>query len=176
MTSAGPASAGPASTGSESARPSSASPASEADLDGYAAAVNAWLATQVDENPTVAAVERQDDGSVRRWVARVEGEEKTNFAVWFALRQRSLHVETYVLPAPEENVAQTYEYLLRRNLKLHGFRFAIGAEDAVFLVGEIPVEWIDDDELDRLFGSTYAYVEQAFRPAMRLAFASRFQG
>src|SRR5690606_14177231 len=104
------------------------------------------------------------------------GEEKSHFAVWFQLRQRSLHVETYVLPEPEEDVAQALEYLLRRNLKMHGFRFAIGAEDAVYLVSEIPVEWVDDDELDRLLGSTYAYVEQAFRPAMRLAFASRFGG
>jgi hypothetical protein len=151
-------------------------PASGDELDGYAQRLDDWLAVQLAENPTVTGVEREDDGSVRRWVARVEGEEKANFAIWFQLRQRSLHVETYVLPAPEENVAQTYEYLLRRNQKLHGFRFAIGAEDAVFLIGEIPVEWIDDDELDRLFGSTYAYVEQSFRPAMRLAFASRFGG
>ena len=151
-------------------------PASGDDLDRCAEVLDAWLAVQLAENPTVSGVERQDDGSVRRWVARVEGEEKSHFAVWFQLRQRSLHVETYVLPAPEENVAQTFEYLLRRNLKMHGFRFAIGAEDAVYLVSEIPVEWVDDDELDRLLGSTYAYVEQSFRPAMRLAFASRFGG
>ena len=151
-------------------------PVSGAELDRYADVVDHWLATQLAENPAVAGVEREDEGSVRRWVARVVGEEKANFAVWFQLRQRSLHVETYVLPAPEENAAATYEYLLRRNLHLHGFRFAIGVEDAVFLIGEIPVEWIDDDELDRLLGSTYAYVEQSFRPAMRLAFASRFGG
>ena len=151
-------------------------PVSADDLDRCAEVLDAWLATQLAENPTVVGVERQHEGAVRRWVARVEGEEKANFAVWFQLRQRSLHVETYVLPAPEENVAAAYEYLLRRNATMHGFRFAIGAEDAVFLLGEIPVEWIDDDELDRLLGSTYAYVEQAFRPAMRLAFASRFGG
>ncbi len=151
-------------------------PASPDDLDRCAQVLDAWLATQLAENPTVTGVEREDDDAIRRWVARVEGEEKAHFAVWFQLRQRSLHVETYVLPAPEENVAAAYEYLLRRNLKMHGFRFAIGAEDAVFLVSEIPVEWVDDDELDRLFGSTYAYVEQAFTPAMRLAFASRFGG
>ena len=129
-------------------------PASGDDLDRCTRVLDAWLAAQLAENPTVTGVEREDDGSVRRWVARVEGEEKSHFAVWFQLRQRSLHVETYVLPAPEENVAETFEYLLRRNLRMHGFRFAIGVEDAVFLVGEVPVEWVDDDELDRLLGST----------------------
>ena len=29
-------------------------------------------------------------------------------------------------------------------------------------------------ELDRILGSFYAYVEQCFRPALRIGFASRF--
>ena len=44
-----------------------------------------------------------------------------------------------------------YEHLLRRNLKLRGLSFAIGAEDGIFLIGEIPVDRIGDAELDRLF-------------------------
>ena len=107
---------------------------------------------------------------------RVSSEEKGMFSVWFHLRQRTLHVETYLMPSPEENLAQTYEYLLRRNLRFYGLRFAIGSEDAVFLVGQIPVQWVTEAELDRLFGSVYSYVEQSFRPAMRLGFASRFEG
>ena len=31
-------------------------------------------------------------------------------------------------------------------------------------------------ELDRVVGSAYAYVEQWFRPAMRLGFGARFRG
>ena len=37
----------------------------------------------------------------------------------------------------EENQAEFYEHLLRRNLKLNGAAFAIGDESAVFLVGQI---------------------------------------
>ena len=106
---------------------------------------------------------------------RVTAEEKEIFSIWFHLRQRTLHVETYLMPAPEENLAQTYEYLLRRNLRLNAFSFSIGSEDAVFLVGQIPVQWVTEAELDRLFGSVYAYVEQSFRPAMRLGIASRYK-
>ena len=133
-------------------------PASADELDAYAAIVDEWLDAQVAENPAVVGVEREHESGVRRWVARVAGEEKAHFAVWFQLRQRTLHVETYVLPAPEEQHAATYEYLMRKNAGLTGFRFAIGAEDAIFLLGEVPVEWISHDELDRLLGSTYAYV------------------
>jgi hypothetical protein len=46
----------------------------------------------------------------------------------------------------------------------------------VLLQGQVPAETVTDDELDRILGSTYAYVEQCFRPAMRIGFASRFEG
>lgn len=153
-----------------------APPASPEQLVALEGLIDDWLAEQLAENPTVAAVEKDTEDGERRWIARVTGEEKATFSIWFHLRQRSLHVETYMMPAPEENLAQVYEHLLRRNLKLRGFSFAIGAEDGVFLIGEVPVERVDDAELDRLFGSVYTYVEQCFRPAMRIGFASRFTG
>lgn len=151
-------------------------PATPEELARHEQVIETWLAAQLAENPTVQAVERDRETGERRWIARLSGEEKATFSVWFHLRQRTLHVETYVMPAPEENHAQFYEHLLRRNLGFHGFAFAIGAEDGIFLIGEIPVERIDDDELDRLLGSTYAYVELCFRPAMRIGYASRFKG
>ncbi len=105
----------------------------------------------------------------------MKGEQKDTFTIWFTLGQRTLHYETYVMPAPEENHEQFYEHLLRRNLRLYGAAFAIGEEDAVFLIGQISNEAIDDDELDRVLGSLYAWVEQFFRPALRIGFASPFR-
>lgn len=151
-------------------------PATPEELDATERLIERWLAEQLEENASVQAVDRDPHDPERRWMVRMAGEEKSTFSVWFHLRQRSLHVETYVMPAPEENHAQLYEHLLRRNLAFRGMRFAIGAEDGVFLIGEIPVATVTVDELDRLLGSTYAYVEHCFRPAMRIGFASRFQG
>ena len=70
---------------------------------------------------------------------------------------------------------QLVEHLLRRNLKLYGAALAIGEEDAVFLVGQLANDAVTEDELDRVLGSLYAWVEQFFRPALRIGFASRFQ-
>lgn len=151
-------------------------PATEEELAELEALIDRWLQVQLDENPTVQAVERDTETGERRWFVRVTGEEKSVFSVWFHLRQRTLHFETYVMPAPMENEARFYEHLLRRNLRLHGMAFAIGAEDAVFLVGQLPVRWVGEPELDRVLGSVYAYVEQCFRPAMRLGYGSRFRG
>ncbi len=150
-----------------------ATPASPDELDRLEGEIDAWLERELAENPTVAAVDR-DESDERRWFVRLVGEEKSTFTIWFTLRQRTLHYETYVMPAPEENHEQFYEHLLRRNLKLFGAAFTIGAEDAVFLVGQLPVTAIDEDELDRILGSLYAYVEQFFRPALRIGYASHF--
>jgi hypothetical protein len=150
-------------------------PATVEELDRAEARIDGWLRRQLEENPVVDAVERGERGE-RRWYVRLLGEEKSVFTVWFTLRQRTLHYETYVMPAPEENEGALYEHLLRRNARLFGAAFCVGAEDAVFLVGQHAVSDIDEDELDRILGSLYAYVEQFFRPAMRIGFASRFTG
>jgi hypothetical protein len=151
-------------------------PSSADELDALEDRIDAWLAEQLAENPVVAAVDRDRESGERRWFVRVRGEEKDVFTIWFHLRQRTLHYETYVMPAPEENHAAFYEHLLRRNLKLYGAAFAIGDEAAVFLVGQLANEAVTPDELDRILGSLYAWVEQFFRPALRIGFASRFAG
>ena len=151
-------------------------PSSDAELEALDAQISAWLAEQLDENPVVAAVERDRESGERRWFVRVRGDQKDVFTIWFTLRQRTLHYETYVMPAPEENHAAFFEHLLRRNLKLYGASFAIGDEDAIFLVGQLANAAVDEDELDRLLGSLYQWVEQFFRPAMRIGYASRFKG
>jgi len=147
--------------------------ADEQQLDLIDIQITDWLANELATNPIVAAVERGEP-SERRWYIRVLGESKDIFTIWFTLRQRTLHYETYVMPAPDENHAQFFEHLLRRNRKIAGMSFCIGEEDAVFLAGSLPVHAIDNGELDRILGSIYTYVEQFFLPALRIGFATRF--
>jgi hypothetical protein len=151
-------------------------PSTETELAALTDRIEAWLERQRSGNPVVAAVERDEESGERRWFVRVRGDAKDVFTVWFHLRQRSLHYETYVMPAPEENHRELYEYLLRRNPGLYGAAFGIGVEDAIFLSGQLGNEAVDDDELDRILGSLYMWVERFFQPALRIGFASRFGG
>lgn len=155
-------------------------PPSAEELAQAEAMIESWLEGELSGNPVVAAAERgviePGDPAKARWYVRLTGEEKPVFSVWFSLRQRTLHFETYVMPAPEVNAAELYEHLLRRNQKLHGLAFSIGVEDAVFLAGEVDVRSIDAAMLDRILGSVYAATELCFRPAMRLGFAGKFTG
>ena len=145
-------------------------------LDLLEALIDGWLAEQLEENPAIDDVVRDRETDERRWFVRVAGVEKSVFSIWFHLRQRTLSLETYFMPAPEENEAELYEHLLRRNSKMFGLAFSIGAEDAVFLAGQLPNATISRNDLDRLLGSTYEYVESFFRPAMRIGYATKFAG
>lgn len=138
------------------------------------ALIEAWLARQLDDNPAVAHVER--DREVRRWYVRLRGDERDVMTVFLTLGQRTLHYETYFMPAPEEHQETLYEYLLRRNARLYNLRFCIGPEDAVYLVGQVPLATLDEAVLDGVLGSTYDAVERYFRPAMRIGYASKFRG
>jgi hypothetical protein len=135
--------------------------------------IDGWLAALGETRP-VEAIDRAD-GDERRWYVRLRGEDKDFTTVWLTLGQRTLRYETYVMPAPEENPAELYEQLLRRNEKLVGAHFSIGIEDAVFLRGELPVATLSEAELDRAIGTLYATVEQCFRTLLRIGFASRFR-
>lgn len=135
--------------------------------------IDGWLAQLAAANPAVEAVDHAD-GDPHRWYVRLHGDEKEHITVWLTLGQRTLRYEAYVMPAPEENVAEVYEMALRRNEKLVGAHFAIGVEDALFLRGELPVAAVCADEVDRIVGSIYAYAEQSFPAMIRLGFASRF--
>jgi hypothetical protein len=149
-------------------------PAGEDDLAAIEALIEQWLQGQRAGNPVLVAVDRDPD--LRRWFVRLRGEEKDFTTVWFTLGQRTLQFESYVMPAPEENHAAFYEHLLRRNRSCNGVAFCIGDEDAIYLRGQLPVTAVDEAELDRILGSIFAYVEQFFRPAMRIGYASRFRG
>ncbi len=147
-----------------------ASPQERAECD---AVIGRWAAARLAEGGAVVAVDHQAD--LGRWYLRLRGDEKDFVTVWLTIRQRTMHHETQVMPAPEVNTEATFEYLLRRNADLHQMRFALGAEDAVYLVGEIPVSTVTEGELDRIVGSSLAYVDAYFPTAMSIGFAGRYR-
>ena len=135
--------------------------------------VDGWLSDLAAEHDHILAVDRTDDDGVR-WYVRMRGDDKEFTTVWLTLGQRMLRYETYVMPAPEENDAELYEHLLRRNDGLIGAHFSIGIEDAVFLRGEMPVDQVSMAEVDRALGTLYAQVELCFQALLRIGFRSRF--
>ena len=149
-------------------------PASREQLDELGDLIRSWAESTRDTNELVLAVDQLP--ADRRWFIRLQGEEKQYTTIWFHLRERTLHFETQFMPSPEENREQLFDYLLRLNNTLFGVRFSIGDEEAIYLMGQLPWSAVDEDELDRIVGSAYAYTEQWFRPAMRIGYQSKFRG
>lgn len=145
----------------------------EADLERLAVLIDGWVTREQKANPLLEAVERDPAGL--RWLVRVAGEDKEHITIWLTLRERTLHHECQVMPAPEEAHQAVYEHLLRANQRLYGMAFAIGAEDAVYLRGQLPLDWLDEDELDRIVGSSRQWTEQHFRAIVRLGYAKRLK-
>lgn len=146
-----------------------------AEHDASVALVERWTASLALDHPVVTSVERDPD--VDRWYVRARGEAKLVTTVWFTVRERTLHFESYFLPTPEENAAAFYEYLLRTNARLYSMRFSIGGEDATYLTGLVPLAGVlagGDAELDRILGSVYAAGEECYPTAGRIGFPSRF--
>lgn len=148
-------------------------PLSPDEIAALSARIDTWAAEALAENPVVTAVDF--DAADRIWFVRFTGEEKDVSTIRFTLRQRTLHYETFLLPAPEEDHARFFSYLLHRNHELYGMAFEIGEEEAVFLAGQIDGRAVTEDELDRILGSMYVAVERCFPQALRIGFASRLQ-
>ncbi len=140
-----------------------------ADIDG-------WLAELVGEYDHIVDVERAtgDADDVPCWLVRMRGDDKDAITAWLTLGQRTLVYETAVLPAPEDNQADLYEQLLRRNARIVGARFSIGNDGGVYLNGELEATRVDYDALDWMLGTLYSLVEQCFVSLLRIGFAGRF--
>jgi len=163
----------PAVTGEPATPDEHLAPATPAEIASVERVVAEWAERELATNSLVVAVEPVP--AERRWLVRLRGEEKTNVTIWLTVRERTLHFEAYFMPAPEANMAACWEYLLRVNQRLYGMRFAIGAEDAVYLVGQLPLARVDAVELDRIVGGLLAYSEQYFPQAMAIGYGSRYR-
>ena len=142
-------------------------------LAAVAARIDAWVERERSSEGTFGLVAAERQGvtgrtASHRWYLRFLGDEKDSNTVWLTLRQRTLHHEAQFMPAPEEHREEVLRYLMRRNAELFEMAFCLGPEDAVYLVGRVPARLVDDEELDRIAGSSILYVDDHYPTAMTL--------
>lgn len=123
----------------------------------------------------VEHVAHPDDKGHYHWMIRLRGDEKDVIALWLTLRQRTVHFETEIMPAPEENREALYKFLLVKNAELRSLHLAIGPEEGIYLVTEVPAGEVSLERLDELVGATLHYVDEIFPTAMSLGFASLYR-
>jgi hypothetical protein len=130
------------------------------------------------ESSFVGAIEHQDlpdDKGHYHWLIRLKGEEKDVITLWLSLRQRTVHVETELMPAPEEHREELYRYLLVKNHELRELHLAIGPEEGIYLVAQVPIQELTVERLDELVGATVTYVDEIFPTAMSMGYSSVYR-
>jgi hypothetical protein len=116
-----------------------------------------------------------DDRGHFHWLIRLKGDEKDVITLWLSLRQRTVHVETEVTPAPEENRETLYRYLLVKNAEIRELHLAIGPEDGIYLQTQIPIGEVTVERLDEVVGATLTYVEEIYPTAMTMGLSSLYR-
>lgn len=141
------------------------------------ATIAAWSEAWAADGRAVAVEHRAepDDRGHHHWLIRLRGEEKDHVTLWLALRQRTVHAETELMPAPEENREELYRYLLSRNHDLREVHVAIGPENGVYLVAAVPVGELDAGRLDELVGATLTYVDEIYPTAMSMGLPALYR-
>jgi hypothetical protein len=116
-----------------------------------------------------------DDRGHFHWLIRLRGDEKDVITVWLSLRQRTVHVETEVTPAPEENRETLFRYALVKNAELRELHIAIGPEDGIYLMAQIPILEVTKERLDEVVGAALTYVDEIYPTAMAMGFPSLYR-
>lgn len=126
----------------------------------------------------VGQIEHQDlpdDRGHFHWLIRLRGEERDVITLWLSLRQRTVFVETELMPAPEENVEALYRYLLVKNHELRELHLAIGPEAGIYLVTQVPIGELTVERIDELVGATVTYVDDMFPTVMSMGLPSMYR-
>lgn len=135
-------------------------------------------ATQWQANSFVGDIEHQplpDDRGHHHWLVRLKGEERDVITLWLSLRQRTVFAETEVMPAPEDRREELFKYLLTKNHELRELHLAIGPEEGIYLVAQIPFSELTVERIDELVGATVHYVDEIFPTAMSMGLASVYR-
>ena len=106
------------------------------------------------------------------WALQLKGDKRHSITVLFALRERTLAVESFFMRRPAENHADFYAILLRANMRMYGVRFGIDDVGDVFLTARVALEAVTEDELDRLLGAILTESDSLFMPAIETGFTS----
>jgi hypothetical protein len=126
----------------------------------------------------VGEIEHQvlpDDKGHFHWLIRLKGDEKDVITLWLSLRQRTVYVETELMPAAEENREELYRYLMVKNHDLRELHLAIGPEEAIYLVTQVPIQELMVERLDELVGATVTYVDEIYPTAMAMGLGSLYR-
>lgn len=108
----------------------------------------------------------------RSYVVTLPGSHKLKTLVNLIVGEHALRAEAFVVRQPDENREKVWEWLLRRNSRLHGVAFTIDAVGDVYLTGRLPLPAVTASTLDNLLGAILEAADESFDVLLELGFSS----
>ncbi len=124
------------------------------------AATDGWLADP--ESDVVWTGDHED-----RRAVRMRQTVRDLTTVWFSVDQRTVTVEAFVLPLPEDAPGEAIRHLLRRNFGTRRLHFALDPRNDLVVTGRISLSEVSQSELELVLGEVYDLIESSFRHCLR---------
>ena len=105
----------------------------------------------------------------RTWVVRVPTERRGDLPVQIVAGERHVRLSTFVLRGPDQAHAEVYRRLLRRNLDLDVWRFAVDDDRDIYLIAQID-RTTTAAHLDAVLGLLAVTVDQCVQGLIDLGF------
>jgi putative sensory transduction regulator len=105
------------------------------------------------------------------YLVKLPGQHKLATMTWLVAGEHSLRVEAFFCRRPDENHAEFYAWLLRKNGTMYGVAFALDPIGDVYLAGRLPLSAVTAEEIDRILGCVLTYSDENFDRALELGFA-----
>ncbi|HEY7718127.1 MAG TPA: YbjN domain-containing protein [Pedococcus sp.] len=106
------------------------------------------------------------------YVVTLPGERKLKTVTSLVAGESGLSVSAFVIRNPDENHAEFYRALLRKNLRLPGLAYAVDSSGDVYVTGRVPAAAVDAVYLDQLLGVVLQAADEPFNELLALGFLS----
>jgi hypothetical protein len=105
------------------------------------------------------------------FLVTLKGEKKLQTHCALIVGDHSLSINAFVIRKPDQNEGGVHHWCMTKNAAMYGLAFAINQLGDIYLVGRLPLDAVNERELDRLLGSVLQYSDSAFNPLLEIGFA-----
>ena len=113
-----------------------------------------------------------DQKDENTYLITLPGQAKKRTHCALIIGDHSLSINAFVIRKVDENHQKVYEYLLRKNAAMYSVAFALNELGDIYLVGRLPIDAVNEQEIDRILGAVLQYADSSFNPLLELGFSS----
>ena len=112
-----------------------------------------------------------DKQGANTFMVTLPGEKKLQTHCALVIGDHSLSINAFVIRKPDTREDAVHKWCMAKNASMYGIAFAINELGDIYLVGRLPLDAVNAQEIDRLIGSVLQYSDSSFNPLLELGFA-----